>query len=359
MLSLNIYNVIVMRKKILFITGSLNQTSQMHQISKHLKGCDCWFSQLFPDSIFLSAIVKYTSFANGTVLKGQFRAKSENYLQSHGLQIDYGGNKNQYDLVVYCTDMVIANKFKQTKTIWVQEGMIDKRTFLSGLVKAIGLPPYFTGDTSLNGSTNVCDIYCTASEGYKKYFSSYGTDKKKLIVTGIPNYDNHAEFIDNDFPFHGYVMVATSDMRETYKFENRPKFIKHAAKIANGRPMLFKLHPNEKFDRAEAEIRKYAPAGTLIYQSGNTNHMIANCAELITQYSTVVYTGIALGKKVYSYFDVEELKRLAPIQNEGTSAKNIARVCSSYLAFKGRKEDFLAGFTLMPEPVEELEMQYA
>jgi hypothetical protein len=154
-------------------------------------------------------------------------------------------------------------------------------------------------------------------------------------------------------------MVATSDMRETYKFENRPLFIKHAAKIANGGPMLFKLHPNEKFDRAEAEIRKYAPAGTLIYQSGNTNHMIANCSELITQYSTVVYTGIALGKKVHSYFNIDELKRLAPIQNGGTSAKNIAQVCRSYIEFEGKKEDFLTGFKLQTEYVGEPEVQYA
>ena len=359
MLSFNLYNAILMRKKILFITGSINQTSQMHQISKHLKDYDCWFSQLFPDSAFLKAIVKYTSFADGTVLKGQFRAKSENYLQQHDLQVDYGGSKNKYDLVVYCTDMVVADKFKQTKTIWVQEGMIDKRTFLTGIVKALGMAPYFTGDTSLNGSTNICDIYCAASEGYKNYFANNGTDREKLVVTGIPNYDDHFQFIENDFPLHDYVMVATSDMRETYKFENRPAFIKHAAKIAGGRQLLFKLHPNEKFDRARAEIRKHAPAGALIYHNGNTNHMIANCSELITQYSTVVYTGIALGKKVHSYFDVDELKRLAPIQNGGTSAKNIAGVCRNFIEHKGRKEDFITQFRFEPEVIKYRELQYA
>ena len=158
----------------------------MHQISKYLGNYDCWFSQLFPDTSFLKALVKYTPIANGTVLTGQFKEKSENYLQQHGLQTDYGGNSNNYDLVVNCTDMVVAKKFRRTKTIWVQEGMIDRRTLSTNLVKAVGLPPYFTADTSLNGSTNICDIYCTASEGYKNYFAKYGTDLKKLIVTGIP-----------------------------------------------------------------------------------------------------------------------------------------------------------------------------
>jgi len=348
-----------MRKKILFITGSINQTSQMHQISQHLNGYDCWFSQLFPDSLFLKSVLKYTPFANGTVLTGQFKERSENYLKQHGLQIDYGGNLNKYDLVVNCTDMVVAGKFRQTKTIWVQEGMIDKRTPLTEIVRTLKASPYFTGDTSLNGSTNICDIYCAASPGYKEHFSKYGTDARKIIVTGIPNYDNHQQFVHNDFPYHNYVMVATSDMRETYRYENRVAFIKSAVKIADGRQLLFKLHPNEKVGRAIAEIQKHTPKGTLVFHSGNTNHMIANCCELITQYSTVVYTGIALGKKVHSYFDLNELKRLAPIQNGGISAKNIAAVCAAYIEFKGKKEDFLSGFRLRTEPVKFRELKYA
>jgi hypothetical protein len=348
-----------MRRKILFITGSLNQTSQMHEISKHLLDYDCWFSQLFPDTAFLKAMVKLTPLADGTVLAPHFRVKSEHYLNQHGLKIDYEGNGNDYDLVVFCTDMVVADKFKQTKTIWVQEGMIDKRTILTDIVKALGLPSYFSGDTSLNGSSNICDIYCVASEGYKRDLAKHGTDASKLIVTGIPNYDNQCKYLDNDFPYHNYVMVATTDMRETYRMENRPAFIKRAVKIADGRQMLFKLHPNEKVDRAETEIRKYAPKSALIFNCGNTNHMIANCCELITQYSTVVYTGLALGKKVHSYFDVEELKKLAPIQNGGVSAKNIAQICSSYINFAGKKEDFLNQFTLQPEVMHYPQVRYA
>jgi hypothetical protein len=321
----------------------------MLQISRHLHDFDCWFSQIFADNAALKAVVKYTSLLDGTVVADHFRVKSEHYLKQFGAQIDYRAEKNRYDLVVLCSDMIVAKQFRAAKTIWVQEGMIDKPTLLTGLVKAFGLPAYATADTSLNGSTDVCDIYCTASDGYKNYFANNGTHPSKLITTGIPNYDNQREFLENDFPYRDYVMVATSDMRETYRFENRAAFIRKAAKIADGRQLLFKLHPNEKFDRAQAEIKKHAPAGTLTYQSGNTNHMIANCCELITQYSTVVYTGIALGKKVHSYFDISELHRLAPVQNGGTSARNISQICRAYIDFDGRKEDFLKGFTFQPE----------
>ncbi|HEY8783807.1 MAG TPA: hypothetical protein VIM16_19415 [Mucilaginibacter sp.] len=320
-----------MRKKILFITGSMNQTCQMHEISKHLSDFDCWFSQFFTDFKWANTLIKHTSVFKGTILSGQFKENSERYLLANGLQIDYQAKKNNYDLIVYCSDLHIPERMRETKIVWVQEGMTDKHTLLSKIVKALKLSPGFSGGTSLNGSSNICDIYCAGSEGYKEQFIKLGTDAGKIIVTGFPNYDNIAGFCDNDFPYKDYVMVATTDMRETFRMENRPAFIRKAVKIANGRKLLFKLHPNEKFERAEREIRKYAPAGTLIYRTGNANHMIANCSELITQYSTVVYVGLALGKKVHSYFDLEELKRLAPLQNGGTSALNIANICRNIL----------------------------
>jgi hypothetical protein len=280
-------------------------------------------------------------------------------LNNNGLNIDYAAKRNSYDLVVYCSDMVMAKSLSKSKTIWVQEGMIDQYTLLSAIVKKLGLPTYLTGDTSLNGSSDACDIYCSASVGYKNYITKRGTSRDKVFVTGIPNYDNCNQYLDNDFPHRDYVMVATSDMRETYRKEDRPAFIRQAVAIANGRQLLFKLHPNEKFERAQAEIRKHAPAGTLIYHGGNTSYMVANCAELITQYSTVVYTGLALGKKVHSYFDVDELKRLAPIQNSGTSAKNIAQICRAYIEFKGNRTEFLKQFVFRPEEITQQEEMYA
>ncbi len=331
-------------QKILFITGSLNQTSQMHQIASELPDFDCWFSQVFTDSPFVNFLINNTPLLDTTVFSGQFRRNSENYLNAHGLQLDYAARLNEYDLVVYCTDMIIPARMRNYKTLWVQEGMTDKFTLVTYIIKAFKLPGFLCGNTSLNGSSNICDVYCAASEGYKQYFGKNGTQADKIIVTGMPNYDNLAQFSNNDFLHKNYVMVATTDMRETYRYENRPAFIKETVEIAAGRQLLFKLHPNENVERAENEIRKYAPAGTLIFTSGNTNQMIANCSELITQYSTVVYTGIALGKKVHSWFDVDELYKLQPLQNGGTSAKNIAGICREYISYEGDKNGFVARY---------------
>jgi hypothetical protein len=330
-----------MQKKILFITGSINQTTQMEQISKELPEYDCWFSQIFVDSPIYQWLIDNTELLARTVVSGQFKENSEKYCRENGLRMDYKGKKQQYDLVVYCSDLVIPDRILQTKTLWVQEGMIDEYTSTSKLIKKLRLPPYFAIGTSLNGASNICDIYCAASEGYKKRFAKIGTDESKILVTGMPNFDNSDQYLQNDFPLHNYVLVATSDNRECFRDEDRVGFIKDCVAKAAGRQLIFKLHPNEILDRAIAEIKENAPKETLIYTSGNINPMIANCEEFITQYSSAVYVGMALGKKVHSYFDKEELERQMPIQNKGTSAKNIAQVCRDFLEFKGRKEDFI------------------
>ena len=323
----------------------------MQQISGFLPEYDCWFSQVFSNIPLARFLERYTKVLNNTVMSQQSREISEKYLREFGLQIDYKAVKNTYDLVVFCSDMVVPGNLRETKTIWVQEGMIDKMTLVSRLVKMFDLPIWLAGNTSLNGSTNLCDIYCAASLGYKNALTKMGADSGRIMVTGMPNYDDLQRFTFNDFPHRDYVMVATTDMRETFRYENRPAFIRDTVKIADGRRLLFKLHPNEDALRARAEIKKYAPAGTLVYHRGNTNEMIANCCELITQYSTVVYTGIALGKKVHSWFNTDELYRLMPLQNMGSSAQNIAGICREYLEFNGSRADFLKDFKYQPAKI--------
>jgi hypothetical protein len=55
--------------------------------------------------------------------------------------------------------------------------------------------------------------------------------------------------------------------------------------------------------------------------------MIANCSALVAQYSTVAFTAALLGKEVHSYLEPAFVRQTLPIQNGGTSARNIAHVC--------------------------------
>ncbi|MCX7797108.1 MAG: CDP-glycerol glycerophosphotransferase family protein [Melioribacter sp.] len=311
-----------MKKKILFICGSLNQTTMMHKISMHLQNYDCYFTPYYADG-FLGWLAK-KGVLDFTILGGNFKKQTEEYLRDNNLTVDYKGLTNNYDLVYTCADLIVPKNIRNKKVILVQEGMTDPENFAFYLVKYFNFPRWIAS-TSTMGMSDMYDIFCVASEGYKELFIRKGVKPEKIVVTGIPNFDNANKYLINDFPYKNYVLVATSDARETFKYENRKKFIKECLKIANGRQLIFKLHPNEKYERAAREINKYAP-GAIIFKDGNINHMIANCDVLITKYSSVVYIGLALGKEVYSSFDINELKRLMPIQNNGTSAERIARI---------------------------------
>jgi len=311
------------KKKILFICGSLNQTSMMHQISQHIPDSDCYFTPYYTDG-FINYLVSI-GYIKFSILNGQFRARTEDYIQKNNLKLDYRGVSNDYDLIYTCADLIMPKNIRKKKVILVQEGMTDPETLMFHLVKHLKLPRWLAS-TSTMGMSDQYTFFCVASEGYKDFFiSRKGVKPEKIIVTGIPNFDNLKQFTKSDFPHKNFVLVATSDARETYKLENRKKLIQDCVKIANGRPLIFKLHPNEKVDRATQEINKYAP-GALIYTSGNINYMIANCDALITQFSSTVYVGLLFGKEVHSAFEIEELKRLMPVQNNGTSAEKIARI---------------------------------
>lgn len=315
------------RTKILFICGTLNQTTMMYQVSRHLKDHDCYFTPYYADG-WLDVLAK-NGYLDFTVLGGQARSKTEKFLKEKELNMDYGGVKHNYDLVVTCSDLIIPENIEDKKIILIQEGMTDGENFKFHLVKNLGLPR-FLANTSMTGLSDAYVKFCVASEGYKEIFINKGIKPEKIAVTGIPNFDNCESYLKNDFPYRHYVLAATSHLRETFKYENRKYFIQKARQIADGRQLIFKLHPNERFDRAIKEIEQWAP-GSPIFTDGNTNHMIANCDTMVTKYSTVVMVALALGKQVYSDLDSDYLKKITPLQNGGKSARNIARICEEYL----------------------------
>ena len=261
------------KRNILFICGSINQTTMMHEISRYFYNYNCYFTPYYSDGF-----IKYCAekgLLDKTVLGGQFRLKTIEYLTTNNLTIDLDGKSYDYDLVFTCSDLIIPQNIHGKKIVLVQEGMTDPENFLFHTVRKLNLPPWVAG-TSATGISDAYSKFCVASEGYKNLFIKKGADPEKIEVTGIPNFDNCAQYLRNDFPHKNYVLVATSDCRETLKYENRKRFILQCLMIANGRELIFKLHPNENHDRAEKEIRKYAP-NALVFRNGNINRMIANC----------------------------------------------------------------------------------
>jgi hypothetical protein len=295
----------------------------MHQIAQALPEYEAWFTPYYSDG--LEKALYHARLAEMTVMGNKLLQRCLNYLQQHHLQVDNGGTRHDYELVVTCSDLVVQKNIRHKKIVLVQEGMTDPENMAFHLVKTFPFLPRWIAGTSTTGLSQAYQKFCVASEGYRELFINKGVQPEKITVTGIPNFDHCTQFYSNDFPHKNFVLVCTSDTRETFKYENRKKFIESTLKVATGRQLIFKLHPNENFVRATREINRWAPKA-LVYNAGSAEQMIANCTALITRFSSTVYVGLALGKEVYSDFPIEALKILTPIQNGGNSANNIAKV---------------------------------
>jgi len=315
------------QRRILFIGGSLNQTTMLHRIAEELREHEAYFTPFYADGVLRRAAEK--GFLDFTILGGRPRQMTEAYLAGHGLRTDSRGEDRAYDLVVTGTDLIVPRNVRGQPLVLVQEGMTDPEDWRYRMVRGLGLPRYLA-NTSMTGLSHAYAAFCVASPGYRDLFARKGVHSERMVVTGIPNFDHAESFRQNTFPHRGYVLAATSCLRETLKREDRKGFLRRALEVADGRQLIVKLHPNERADRARREVFAQTKSA-IVLTEGNTNHMIANCDALVTRYSSVVYLALALGKEVHADVDLHTLRRLMPIQNGGGSARNIAQVCRHFL----------------------------
>lgn len=316
------------KQKILFIGGSLNQTTMMHQISKELPECEAYFTPFFATGpLWVMTKLKMLEF---TIMGGTFKQKTLDYIKANNLRLDYEGKNDNYEMVITCQDLIVPRNIKKFKTILVQEGMTDPPDWRYHVTRFLGLGRW-SASTSMTGLSHLYDYFCVASEGFRKQFIERGVNPDKIRVTGIPNFDNFEELRNLEFEHKNFVLVATSDVRETTKYENRKAFLLNAKKIAGNKKIIVKLHPNEKVKKRTAEVKKYLPEA-LVYHGVSIDPMIANCDALVTRFSSTIFPALALDKEVYCNIDINEIKRLLPIQNGGMSAKAIAEVARELLA---------------------------
>lgn len=316
------------RKKILFICGSLNQTTQMHQIARQLPEHEHAYTPFYGHGAI--ELLRRGRCLEFTVLGYKLRRRCLDYLAAQRLPLDMHGRARGYDLVVTCSDLIVPRNIRKTPVVLVQEGILDPAGIPFLLCRKLKVLPLWLAGTATTGLSGRYQRFCVASEGYRDLFVANGAPAERLVVTGIPNFDDCRKYERNDFPHRHFVLVCSSDARETFKRDDRREFIHRCLEIAAGRQLIFKLHPNENAARATREIAVLAP-GALVYSTGCAEEMIANCDVLITQYSSTVFVGAALGKEVHSYNDLDQIRRLLPVQNRG-AASNIAAVCRELLA---------------------------
>lgn len=323
------------KKKILLVCGSLNQTRIMHAIGGQLKNSyELKYSTFYIDGFW--SFLNRTTLINRTIAGGTFKEQSSQYLRDHRLPVDEGGYEDNYDLVLIPQDVFLAKRPRGVPRVLIQEGMTDPTHFWFYFTRLLRLPLWFSS-TSGTGLSRAYEFFCVASEGYKSHFAGLGISTDKLYVTGIPTFDD-CKKIKPAPEYLGYSLVATSDSRETGKwYDFRHQYLRKLRKQINNQKIIFKLHPNEKYEKAKKEIISIFPEA-IVVQQGSIDPLIAACSELYCQYSSVAFIGKALGKKVYSYYSGHYLDERLPWQNNGSSALLIANHIRDYLSVGELKE---------------------
>src|SRR5262249_25454856 len=142
----------------------------------------------------------------------EFTRECIDFLNRHDLPVDHRGRRGGYDLVVTCSDLLVQKNIAGTPLIGVQEGMIDPQLFwwkVRQLAPWLPLPRWAAG-TACTGLSNQYDRYCVASEGYKDDFVSRGALGDRLVVTGLPNFDNFNRHVKPGHWIEGHVLACTS-----------------------------------------------------------------------------------------------------------------------------------------------------
>ena len=86
------------QKKILFICGSMNITTQMHQIAQALPEYGHYFTPFYVDGFL--ALLNKLKLLEFTIIGDKRAGQSLCYLESQGLDVDYGRKQQDYDLVL-------------------------------------------------------------------------------------------------------------------------------------------------------------------------------------------------------------------------------------------------------------------
>src|SRR5262245_45518468 len=177
-----------LRKKVLFICGSLNQTTQMHQIAEQLPEYAHAFTPYYCDGLL--ELARRARLLEFTILGYKLQARCLAYLERHGLPLDPGGSAGPYDLVITCSDLVVPRNTRRTPLVVVQEGILDPAGLGFRLARRWPFLPLWIAGTATTGLSRAYLRFCVASEGYRELFVANGAPAERVVVTGIPNFDD-------------------------------------------------------------------------------------------------------------------------------------------------------------------------
>ncbi len=101
----------------------MNQTTQMHQVSEHLREYEQSFSPYYVHGF--DEILRRLGLIEFTISGNKLAESCRGYLHAHGLPIDYQGKNRPYDLVVTCSDVYLQKNIRNHRIVLVQPGIHD------------------------------------------------------------------------------------------------------------------------------------------------------------------------------------------------------------------------------------------
>ncbi|MGH8582512.1 MAG: hypothetical protein ACREWG_06905, partial [Gammaproteobacteria bacterium] len=149
----------------------------VHQVARQLPQFEAYFTPYYGDGFI--KLVWRAGLLDFTVMGGQFLQRTLKYLQTHRLALDLEGRNGPYDLVVTCSDLIVPRNIVGPKLVLVQEGMTDPETLAFHLVKVLKLPRWIA-QTAATGLSDLYDIFCVASDGYRDLFIRKGVRPDKI-----------------------------------------------------------------------------------------------------------------------------------------------------------------------------------
>lgn len=314
----------------LFLCTTAYNACAFQQVAGALPGWDCRFSpfNVLPTPTY--RLLDHIGFIGKTPLAANLRESVALRIRELGLPLDMD-RRGPYDLVVLGNDFFVPEDIREiSPKVLVQEGWLWPYHWRRRLVTTLHLPPLFA---SANGSglSRGYTYFCVASEGYRNALASK-ICPDKLIVTGLPLLDHVQRDLGSliDDISMDFVLLATHPGREYYEGERRRALLRKTRVVAAGRPIVVKFHPHEKQGRALQEIEKWLPEAQVV-TNADVFALIANCAALVTTYSTVIFYAMLMGKPVFCSYATDKIEELLPEQN-GEAAYRIAEVCRRAVA---------------------------
>ncbi len=126
-------------RRVLFIGGSLNQTTILHKIALCLPEMQCSFTPFFAEG-FHSILCK-TGLLDHTIMCGAHRQATIQYIQDHNLLLDEGGRNGPFDLILTCTDLIVQPSLKGISNhIGARRKSLKQKALHINWWKTLGLP---------------------------------------------------------------------------------------------------------------------------------------------------------------------------------------------------------------------------